>query len=220
MQSLNVIYWKLTKVWLRKAAKFSWRLFFVFKQTGSPPPSRVGAMAPIPHMRWVQLNGGHKTPTLQPMRTPPPRGTDTNNVRLQMHCPSQITTRDGGEHNTHRKQKTKKKMTSLGPGSVVKVGAGGGKKRGQIGKISASEASPAMALSHPQTRRFFFFAHSNAEPGPRLKMRQEPYSLRAFRNGPLLQWERLQHKTNNFIRDAATANPLPFHPFKFSCPSS
>ena len=114
-------------------------------------------MAPIPHMRWVQLNGGHKTPTLQPMRTPPPRGTDTNNVRLQMHCPSQITTRDGGEHNTHRKQKTKKKMTSLGPGSVVKVGAGGGKKRGQIGKISASEASPAMALSHPQTRRYIFF---------------------------------------------------------------
>ena len=112
-------------------------------------------------------------------------------------------------------------MTSLGPGSVVKRGGGGGgevvgaKKRGQIGKISASEASPAMALSHPQTRQYiyFFFAHANAEPGPRLKLRQEPYSLRAFRDGLLLQWERLQHKTNNFISDAATANPLPFHPF-------
>ena len=51
-------------------------------------------------------------------------------------------------------------MTSLGPGSVVKRGGGGvvgGKKRGQIGKISASEASPAMALSHRQTRQYIFF---------------------------------------------------------------
>ena len=134
---------------------------FCVQAYGQPSPSRVGAMAPITHMRWVRLNGGHKTPTLQPMRTPPPHGTDTNKVRLQMHYPSQITTRDGGEQNTHRKQKTKKKMTSLGPGSVVKRGGGGGvvggKKRGQIGKISASEASPAMALSHRQTRQYIFF---------------------------------------------------------------
>ena len=114
-------------------------------------------------------------------------------------------------------------MTSLGPGSVVKRGGGGGvggKKRGQIGKISASEASPAMALlPSPNSPIYIFLAHANAEPGPRLKMGQEPYSLRAFRNGLFLQWERLQHKTNNFISDAATANPLPFHPFEFSCPS-
>ena len=75
---------------------------FCVQAYGQPSPSRVGAMAPITHMRWVRLNGGHKTPTLQPMRTPPPHGTDTNKVRLQMHYPSQITTRDGGEQNTHR----------------------------------------------------------------------------------------------------------------------
>ena len=47
-------------------------------------------------------------------------------------------------------------ITRLGPGSAV---GGKGKKRGQIGKISASEASPAVArgggtgttLSPPQT---------------------------------------------------------------------
>ena len=53
-------------------------------------------------------------------------------------------------------------MTSLGPGSVVKGRGGGGvvvggKKRGQIGKISASEASPAMALLPSPNSHFFFF---------------------------------------------------------------
>ena len=55
-------------------------------------------------------------------------------------------------------------MTSLGPVSVVKRGGGGGgavvggKKRGQMGKISASEASPAMALlPSPNSPIYFFF---------------------------------------------------------------
>ena len=64
---------------------------------------------------------------------------------------------------------------SLGPGSGV---GEKGKKRGQTGKISAREASPAVArgdyLSEPiffRLRRFFFPFSLNAEPGPWLPVR-------------------------------------------------
>ena len=65
---------------------------------------------------------------------------------------------------------------SLGPGSAV---GEKGKKRGQIGNISASEASPAVAwgdyLSEPflffRLRRFFFPFSLNAESGPWLRVR-------------------------------------------------
>ena len=36
---------------------------FCVQANGQPLP-RLGW---VPHMRWVRLNGGHKTPTLQPM---------------------------------------------------------------------------------------------------------------------------------------------------------
>ena len=55
---------------------------------------------------------------------------------------------------------------SLGPGSAL---GEKGKKRGQIGKISASEASgaPVFFFFFPPTPIFSPFPH-NTEPGPRL----------------------------------------------------
>ena len=82
---------------------------------------------------------------------------------------TQITTREGGEQNSHRKQKTKKKkLSSLGPGSVV-----GGAEKAKNGvkseKYRRAKRAQQWPFYPPQTRRFFFFAHANAEPGPRLK---------------------------------------------------
>ena len=59
---------------------------------------------------------------------------------------------------------------SLGPGSVVGEKGQKGKKRGQIGKISASEevVSPLASLAD-----FFPLFAPNAEPGPRPEARKE-----------------------------------------------
>ena len=123
----------------------------------TPPPVRVGATYEVGTLKRRPQNANF--------------AADVNPTPTRNGCKyygtTQITTRGDGEKNTHRKQKTEKKLSSLGPGSV---GGGKGKKRGQIGKISASEASPAIALlPSPNSPIFFFFAHANAEPGHRLK---------------------------------------------------
>ena len=58
---------------------------------------------------------------------------------------------------------------SLGPGSEVGEKGQKGKKRGQIGKISASEE----VVSARFAGRFFSPFSPNAEPGPRPEARKE-----------------------------------------------
>ena len=90
---------------------------------------------------------------------------------------------------------------SLGPGSAL---GEKGKKRGQIGKISASEASRARFFFFAKAAIFSPFPHSE-EPDPRLAYSQTEKTVNTRNiSGMLLGCEKKKNKTKKTIKRKKT----------------
>ena len=92
---------------------------------------------------------------------------------------------------------------SLGPGNAL---AGKGRKRCQIGKISASEVSRARFFFSP-TPIFSPFPH-NADPGPRLDYSETEKTVNTRNISGMLCYEKKKNKTIRHEKTKGQARTL------------